>query len=154
LGTRILDLARGGVLDELRGDARDWRRRFGDWEPVSLILPEVASLMSFAVMPTAERPGLSSMMRAAAPATCGHAMEVPLMEAVLLSSLWPTDVICEPGAKMSTHAPMLLNEDLLSHSVVEPTVMAASTPDSAYAHASGLLSRPSFPAATTTTTPF
>lgn len=46
--------------------------------------------------------------RAVAPATCGHAMEVPDIFADAVSDLCPAEVISDPGAKMSTHGPWLL----------------------------------------------
>ena len=42
---------------------------------------------------------------AAAPATCGHAIEVPLMVRVASSSPIQADFTSEPGAKISTHSP-------------------------------------------------
>jgi len=42
--------------------------------------------------------GSSPRMSAAAPATCGQAIEVPLMEAEPVSLLCPADLMLEPGA--------------------------------------------------------
>ena len=42
---------------------------------------------------------------AAAPATCGDAIEVPLIELVAVSLVRHAEVIDEPGAKMSTQEP-------------------------------------------------
>jgi hypothetical protein len=49
--------------------------------------------------------GVSARMRADAPATCGHAIEVPLSVLVAESLRCPADRILEPGAKMSMHFP-------------------------------------------------
>jgi len=51
------------------------------------------------------REGFSDKIRADTPATCGQAMEVPLMIAVAVSLLAPVDVMLEPGAKMSKQEP-------------------------------------------------
>jgi len=69
----------------------------------------------------------SSRMSAAPPATCGQAIEVPLMVAEAVSVPWPADLMLEPGAKMSRQAPMELKLDLPSLLWVEPTVMADGT---------------------------
>jgi len=49
--------------------------------------------------------GFASNKRAAAPATCGHAMEVPLIVACPVLLLWPADVILDPGPNMSKQLP-------------------------------------------------
>ena len=51
-------------------------------------------------------------------------MLVPDHIAVLESVPLIADVISEPGAQTSTHEPKLLNPDLASEDVVEPTVIA------------------------------
>ena len=60
-------------------------------------------------------------MEAAAPATCGDAIEVPLI--VLVPPVYQAEVIDEPGAKMSRHDPKLENDERVSLLVVEPTVI-------------------------------
>ncbi len=77
-------------------------------------------------------------------------MLVPLIVLLAVGDDFHADVIPEPGAKTSTHIPLLLNEDLASVIVVEPTVMAEAAEAGEYLQASLLL----FPAATTITTPF
>jgi len=44
-------------------------------------------------------------MSAAAPETCGHAMEVPLLVDEEVSELIPADKTLLPGAQISTHEP-------------------------------------------------
>lgn len=64
---------------------------------------------------------------AAAPTTCGVAIDVPLIVLVAVSLVFQAEVIDEPGAKMSRQVPMLENEDRASVLVVEPTVIASVT---------------------------
>ncbi len=61
---------------------------------------------------------------AAIPAICGAAMEVPLMVAEAFAPPIHADLMLEPGAKISTHAPMLEKSESRSKIVVDPTVMA------------------------------
>src|SRR6266511_45284 len=72
-------------------------------------------------------PGLTAATRAAAPATCGVAIEVPLMVLVAVSLVIQDEVMLTPGAKMSTQVPKLENEARLSLMSVAPTVIAAGT---------------------------
>mmetsp|Transcript_8672 Transcript_8672/g.19849 ORF Transcript_8672/g.19849 Transcript_8672/m.19849 type:complete len:291 (-) Transcript_8672:704-1576(-) len=95
----------------------------------------------------------SPINKAAPPATWGHAMEVPLIVASAESPLCPAEVMELPGAKMSRHLPMLLKPDRESVEVVDPTVIASGAFAGEYSQASGTFESPSFPAATTTTTP-
>ena len=67
---------------------------------------------------------MAAKRRAAAPATWGEAIEVPLMVLIAVVEVCHAAVIEDPGAKMSTQVPKLENEDLASVLVVEPTVMA------------------------------
>src|SRR5690625_2910040 len=73
--------------------------------------------------------GEPSRSRAAAPATCGAAMDVPLMVSSAVSPPIQAEVMSEPGAWMSTHEPTLVKSEAASLDVVEPTVRAGSTPD-------------------------
>jgi len=86
---------------------------------------------------------------AAAPDTCGQAIDVPLNDVLAVYELRPADWIPTPGAKMSTHCPKLLQEGATSSLAVAPTVMAAGT----YAGVKPQASAPELPAATTTVTP-
>jgi hypothetical protein len=65
--------------------------------------------------------------RAIAPATCGDAIEVPLIVFVAVLLVCQADVMLEPGAKMSRHVPKLENDERASLLVVEPTVLAVGT---------------------------
>ena len=65
----------------------------------------------------------SSRYSAAAPATCGVAIEVPLMVLVAVLLVCHAEVMVEPGAKMSRQVPKLENEERASDDVVEPTVI-------------------------------
>ncbi len=49
--------------------------------------------------------GLAFNAKAATPATCGLAMEVPLIVFVAVALVYQADVMLDPGAKTSTHEP-------------------------------------------------
>lgn len=55
----------------------------------------------------AEDPGKASRYNAAAPATCGVAMEVPDKVAVAVVPEYEADLMDEPGARISTIVPKL-----------------------------------------------
>ena len=69
--------------------------------------------------------GFADSASAAAPATCGDAIEVPLM--VLVAEFPPiqAEVMLLPGAKMSTQLPKFEKDERASFWVVEPTVIAS-----------------------------
>ena len=71
-----------------------------------------------------EADGFACLYSAAAPATCGEAIEVPLSVAVAVFELNHADKIPEPGAKISRHVPKFENDERASVVVVEPTVIA------------------------------
>src|SRR6266571_2706295 len=81
-----------------------------------LIRPGVAFPVSAAVTWAGVADGFVSRYRAAAPATCGVAIDVPLIVFVDWSPLFQSDVVFTPGAKMSTQGPTLEN-DALGHAV-------------------------------------
>src|SRR2546425_917656 len=95
-------------------------------------------------------PGVVSRSGAAAPATCGVAMDVPLMVFVDWSPVFQSDVVFTPGAKISTHGPKLENDAMLSLMSVAPTVSASGALAGEVLQASGA---PELPAATAYTTP-
>ena len=64
---------------------------------------------------------------AATPATCGAAIDVPLIVLVAVSDVDHAEVMLEPGAKMSRHVPKFENDDRASLLVVAPTVIASAT---------------------------
>src|SRR5690606_4050078 len=83
--------------------------------------------------------GLAARMRAAPPATCGDAIEVPLMVLVAELLVNQADVIDTPGAKMSRQEPQLENDARWSLICVAPTVIAAGTSAGEKLHALELL---------------
>jgi len=56
--------------------------------------------------------GEDPRINAAAPATCGQAMDVPLFEVLPVSELADADTTLLPGAQIFTHRPKLLKDDL------------------------------------------
>ena len=86
---------------------------------------------------------------ATAPATWGHAIDVP--DIVLVAELLAVDaaLMLLPGARISTQVPKLEKLDKWSELVVEPTVMARGAEAGEDWHASP----ESFPAAATTLIP-
>ena len=72
----------------------------------------------------AEADGFACLYRAATPATCGEAIEVPLKVAVAVVDVYQAERIDEPGAKISTQVPKLEKEERASLDVVEPVVIA------------------------------
>jgi hypothetical protein len=52
-----------------------------------------------------ERPPLAPRRRAAAPATCGEAIDVPLIVFVAVDEVYQADLMLDPGAKMSRQLP-------------------------------------------------
>ena len=77
--------------------------RFGEPEPGLVTTLVVAVEVSADVIAAGAAPGLACSVSAAAPATCGDAIEVPLI--VFVRPPVQVDVMPEPGAKMSTHDP-------------------------------------------------
>ena len=74
---------------------------------------------------TGSDPGSNS---AAAPATCGAAMEVPLATATALSDALRADVMSTPGANRSTQLPKFAQLGLVSDESAALTVIAARPP--------------------------
>src|SRR5688500_5026960 len=66
---------------------------------------------------------------AAMPATCGLAIDVPLMVLVADVVVYQALVMLLPGANTSTQLPQLLNDERASVFVVLPTVMALGARD-------------------------
>lgn len=86
---------------------------------------------------------------AIAPATCGHAIDVPDNAAVAVLLSVDAALILLPGARRSTQGPKLEKLEKLSDIVVEPTVIASAAAAGEEEHASCRL----LPAATTTLIP-
>ena len=102
-----------------------------------------------AVTVAGDAPGLVSKNKAATPATCGDAIEVPEIVFTAISLVIQADVMPEPGAKMSTQVPKFENDERASVVVVDPTVIALGARAGEKLHALALL----LPAATAYVTP-
>src|SRR5919198_5699255 len=71
--------------------------------------------------------GLADRYSAAAPATCGVAIEVPLIVLVAVSLVSQDEVMLTPGAKMSVQVPKLENDARASVLSLALTVIASAT---------------------------
>src|SRR5690606_535864 len=80
-------------------------RRLGDPLPGLPTTPEVAAAVRAEETWAGVAEGLSARCRAAAPATCGLAMDVPEMVLVAESLLFQAEVMEEPGANRSSTEP-------------------------------------------------
>ena len=126
-------------------------RRFGDASCTSNKTPSTLLDNKRAFTSSGVASGLSSKYNAATPATCGAAMDVPLMVLIALSFVYHVDSISTPGANIETQPPKLLKEarrSLLSVAPTEITADRVETDAGDVEQASTF----SFPAATTTTT--
>jgi len=65
----------------------------------------VAPLTIAALTAAGSAVGLACRISAAAPATCGVAIDVPLIVFVALSDVCHDEVMLDPGAKRSRHVP-------------------------------------------------
>src|SRR5262245_30656704 len=93
--------------------------------PLSL-LAELLLTISFRTC-AGDEPGAPCRTRAATPATCGAAIDVPLSVAVAVSFVKYDERIAEPGAKTSTTEPKFENDARASVRVLAPTVIASPT---------------------------
>ena len=75
--------------------------------PAFTTLPWVAEVIRLVATCCGDHAAFAPSTSAAAPATCGVAMEVPLMTAVPESLVYPAEVMSEPGANRSTQVPWL-----------------------------------------------
>ena len=82
--------------------------------------------------------GLSPRNSAAAPVTCGVAIDVPLIVFVAVSLAFQDEVMFTPGAKMSVQVPKLENEARASLMSEAFTVIASVTRAGVKLHASAL----------------
>ena len=89
--------------------------------------PEVAADTSACLTCAGVAVGVFSRTRAAAPATCGDAIEVPSMVLVAVVLVDQAEVMALPGAKIETQDPKFENEERASVLVVEPTISASVT---------------------------
>ena len=102
----------GGVNSNLLGEPL----------PIPVRTLTVARLVSVAATSLGDRPEFSCSSRAAAPATCGAAIEVPLLTSVAVSLGYEAERIFSPGAKISRQLPKLERNQRESVDVVAPTV--------------------------------
>ncbi len=100
--------------------------RFGEPVPAPVTTPVVESATSRSRTWAGVKLGFADSTNAAAPATCGVAIDVPLMVFVAVLDVDQADVMLEPGAKMSRQVPKFENDERASVCVVEPTVIAAA----------------------------
>ena len=101
--------------------------RFGDPVPAPVTTPVVESATRRSRTCAGVKLGFAESTNAAAPATCGVAIDVPLMVFVAVLEVFQAEVMLDPGAKMSRQVPMLENDERASVCVVEPTVIAVPT---------------------------
>ena len=111
-------------------------RRFGDPAPSPVTTPTVASDTSAPATSDGEADGWDCRYRAAAPATCGVDIEVPLATPIAVSSVFQADQIRLPGAKISTQLPKSENCAIVSSFMVAPTVIACGADAGETVHAS------------------
>src|SRR5688572_1745868 len=93
----------------------------------------LVSLFTLALLTTAActsagvADGLLARNSAATPATCGDAIDVPLIVLVAVLLVCQAEVMLDPGANRSTHVPKFENDDRASALVELPTVSACET---------------------------
>jgi hypothetical protein len=96
------------VVDDVEDGSENspvYNNRFGESVIGSLTMSGVAADRMRSATWLGVRSGSFCNMSATAPATCGHAIDVPLILALALSDETPAEVIEDPGAKMSRHDP-------------------------------------------------
>jgi hypothetical protein len=89
-----------GTIPELMSS-----RRLGDCDPIPEMTFVVAPSRIAAATVAGVAPVLPESRSAAAPATCGAAMDVPDSERDPVVEVLEADTIAEPGANTSTHDP-------------------------------------------------
>src|SRR5262245_18528295 len=102
-------------------------RRLGEPLPRPATTPVVASATSLSRTCCGVHVGCADTMMAAAPVTCGAAIEVPEIMFVAVSLLTQAEVMATPGANRSRQRPLFENEARLSLMSVAPTVIASAT---------------------------
>src|SRR5215207_1467157 len=98
--------------------------RFGVPAGTEVRTPCVALPVSATATRSGPAPGLVERYSAAAPATCGEAIDVPLIVLVALSLPIQAEVIATPGASMSTQEPVFEKEANISFRSLAATVSA------------------------------
>ena len=79
--------------------------RLGEPVPGFVTLLGVAPRMTAALTAAGSAAGVACRISAAAPATCGVAIDVPLIVFVAVFEVRHADVMFVPGAKRSRHVP-------------------------------------------------
>src|SRR4051794_13364523 len=82
---------------------REYSSRFGEPDPRPVTTPVLAEVRSASATEAGDAEGKAWRYSAAAPATCGVAIEVPLRVLVARFPVFQAEVIPEPGANRSTH---------------------------------------------------
>jgi hypothetical protein len=146
----VVGVVVGGVVVVVGGTALPTkRRRFGELLPDDVTTFGVAEVVSAVATDAGVSEGVVESNSAAAPATCGDAIDVPEMLLVADVLVLQADVMLEPGAKMSRQLPKFEYDARASVLVVAPTVSAVATRAGDDVQASTF----ELPAATTTVTP-
>src|SRR3954452_13594013 len=129
---------------------------FGEPLPGLVNTPAVAVDVSALAIFAGVADGLAARYIAAAPVTSAVAIDVPDSVCVAVVLVYQVESVFTPGAKMSTHVPVLAQLGLVSVESVALTVSAAGVADGEKLHASWEMPRPlptPLPAATAYTTP-
>src|SRR4051794_18301459 len=108
LATRAQAAEAAAVLDEAGAAVLSqpvYSSLFGEPVPADLTTPLSALVTSASRTWAGVQAGWAPSTSATAPATCGLAIEVPLITAVAVSPVYDAEVIFTPGAKTSTHVP-------------------------------------------------
>jgi hypothetical protein len=104
-----------------------YSRRFCEFDPAFVTLPVVAFDVIVVATVDGLALGLPWRISAATPATCGEAIDVPLIVFVAVLLVDHADVIELPGANTSRQLPKFEYDARASLLVVAPTVSAALT---------------------------
>src|SRR5207253_7042864 len=115
-----------------------YRRMFGEPGRAFVILFGVPTDFSALCTVAGDAVGLLARNSAAAPVTCGVAIDVPLIVLVAVSLSIQADVMPTPGAKMSVQVPKLEKEARASLRSEAFTVIASVTRAGVKLHASAL----------------
>ena len=103
-----------------------------------LTLPLLAPSLSAVWTCAGVADGFEPRYSAATPATCGVAIDVPLIVLVAVSLVFQAEVMSRPGAKMSVHVPKFENDERASLLSTEFTVIASGVRAGVKLHASAL----------------
>lgn len=98
--------------------------KLGEPAPALVTLPTVALVLMASPTCAGVADGVDCRICAASPATCGEAMDVPLIVLVAVVEVDQVDLIELPGAKRSTQVPVFEKLERASLLDVAPTVMA------------------------------